>query len=69
MWKTLSSIHGQKKQESNTGHTSVNGKSFVNVVILVRQMHESQKAQNSYLRFTKKDKGTPSSTLQEVCYP
>ena len=69
MWKTLSSIHGQKLQERSTGHISVNGMSFVKIVILVRQMHQSQKTRNSYLRFTKKDQATQSSTLQGACSP
>ena len=30
-------------------------KELVKITILVRQMHASQKAQNSYLRFTRKD--------------
>ena len=37
LWKTLSSIHGQKIQESNTGHISVNGKSSVKIAILFQK--------------------------------
>ena len=69
MWKTLSSIHEQKLQERSTGHISVNGMSFVKIVILVRQVHQSQKARNPYLRFTKKDQATQSSTPQGACSP
>ena len=69
MWKTLSTIHGQKIQENNTEHFSVNGNNFIKIAVLVQQMHQSQKAQNSDLRFTKKDSATQSSTLQRACYP
>ena len=35
-WKNLSSIHGSKKQkDNNTVPTSINGESFVKIVILV----------------------------------
>ena len=67
MWKTLSSIHGQKIQESNTGHISVNGKSSIKIAILFQK--KLQKAQNSYLRFKEKDKATQASTPQGACYP